>query len=277
VPELPEVETVRRTLTELVVGKTISHVTVSLPRIIRRPDDVQQFATMLAGTTISAVERRGKFLKFVVDPYVLVSHLRMEGKYRFVQASHPVEKHEHVIFHFTDQTQLRYKDVRQFGTMDLFLRGQEMTSAPLSQLGPEPLDNEFTEQWLQEKLATRTTKLKSLLLNQQFLVGLGNIYVDEALHRAKLHPLRIAKSLSKEEVRRLYVAIRQTLVSAIAAGGSTVRSYVNGQGEMGYFQLQIQVYGRKDESCYTCGSSISRIVVGGRGTHFCHVCQPEEI
>lgn len=276
-PELPEVETVRRTLTELVVGKTISHVTVSLPRIIRLPDDVQQFAAKLAGTTISAVERRGKFLKFVVEPYVLVSHLRMEGKYRLAQASEPVEKHDHVIFHFTDDTELRYKDVRQFGTMDLFLRGQETKAAPLSQLGPEPLGEEFTQKWLQEKLAKRTSKLKPLLLNQQFLVGLGNIYVDEALHRAKLHPLRSANSLSSEEVSRLYLSIRQTLESAVAAGGSSVRSYVNGQGEMGYFQLQIQAYGRKEEPCYTCGTSISRIVVGGRGTHFCHVCQPEEI
>lgn len=272
-PELPEVETVKRTLSALVVGKTIREVTVSLPRIIRRPDDIKMFADNLAGTTISSVERRGKFLKLFADPYVLVSHLRMEGKYRLSKSIDPVEKHDHVIFHFTDGTELRYKDVRQFGTMDLFLRGEEGNAAPLADLGPEPLSDDFTKEWFQSQLNKKTTKIKVLLLNQHFLVGLGNIYVDEALHRAKIHPERSAKSLTDLETEKLYHAIRETLQTAIDAGGSSVRSYVNGQGEMGYFQLQIKVYGRKDEPCYTCGNPISRLVIGGRGTHICNTCQ----
>jgi formamidopyrimidine-DNA glycosylase len=272
-PELPEVETVKRTLSALIVGKTIREVTVSLPRIIRRPDDIKMFAHNLAGTTIQSVERRGKFLKLFADPYVLVSHLRMEGKYRLANSTDPVEKHDHVIFHFTDGTELRYKDVRQFGTMDLFLRGEEGSVAPLANLGPEPLSDDFTKEWFQTQLSKKTTKIKVLLLNQHFLVGLGNIYVDEALHQAKIHPERSAKSLSALEIKELYDAIRQTLQTAIDAGGSSVRSYVNGQGEMGYFQLQIKVYGRKDEPCYTCGNPITRLVVGGRGTHICNTCQ----
>ncbi len=272
-PELPEVETVKRTLEKLVVGKMIEDVTVSLPRIIRRPDDIQVFANQLSGTTITAVERRGKFLKLFAPPYVLVSHLRMEGKYRVVDGIEPVEKHTHVIFHFTDGTELRYRDVRQFGTMDLFLIGEELKMPPLKTLGPEPLSTVFSLTWFTEALVKKSTKLKPLLLNQNFLVGLGNIYVDEALHRAKLHPERPANTLQQEERERLYHAIRDTLQTAIDAGGSSVRSYVNGQGEMGYFQLQIQVYGRKDEPCNTCGAPIERFVVGGRGTHICKVCQ----
>lgn len=272
-PELPEVETVKRTLSSLVVGKTIREVAVLLPRIIRRPDDSKLFAEKLAGTTIHAVERRGKFLKIFVDPYVIVSHLRMEGKYRVTSSDDPIEKHDHVIFHFTDGTQLRYKDVRQFGTMDLFLRGEEEKEAPLQKLGPEPLSDDFTKEWFLSRLRKKTTKIKPLLLNQHFLVGLGNIYVDEALHLAKIHPERAANSLTDFEVSELFQSIRKTLQTAIDAGGSSVRSYVNGQGEMGYFQLQIKVYGRKNEPCYTCGNPISRLVVGGRGTHICNTCQ----
>ncbi|MXQ54080.1 DNA-formamidopyrimidine glycosylase [Shimazuella alba] len=272
-PELPEVETVKRTLTSLVIGKTIKRVTVSLPRIIRRPDDIHLFTEQLAGTTITAVERRGKFLKLFAHPYVLVSHLRMEGKYSVKDSTEPVEKHVHVIFHFTDGTELRYKDVRQFGTMDLFLQGEETKEAPLEKLGPEPLDDQFTLDWFYKSLRKRSTKIKPLLLNQHFLVGLGNIYVDEALHKAKIHPLRSANSLTEKEAASLFFSIRETLQTAIDAGGSSVRSYVNGQGEMGYFQLQIQVYGRKNEPCNTCGDPITRIIVGGRGTHICKTCQ----
>lgn len=272
-PELPEVETVKRTLEKLIVGKTIKQVIVSLPRIIRRPDDIVLFCQQLAGTTITAMERRGKFLKFFASPYVLVSHLRMEGKYRVTDSTDPVEKHTHVIFQFSDGTDLRYRDVRQFGTMDLFLMGEEEKHLPLKALGPEPFSTDFSLDWFTTQLAKKSTKLKSLLLNQNFLVGLGNIYVDEALHRAKLHPERVASSLNLTESERLYHAIRETLQTAIDAGGSSVRSYVNGQGEMGYFQLQIQVYGRKNEPCYTCGNPIKRIIVAGRGTHICNTCQ----
>lgn len=272
-PELPEVETVRKTLEKLVVGKTIEKVTVSLPRIIQKPFTPDEFCKALAGKTIEKIGRRGKFLKIYLPPYVLVSHLRMEGKYRVTSSEEPVAKHTHVIFHFTDHTELRYHDVRQFGTMHLWKEGEEEKEKPLSKLGPEPLSNQFTVKWLQENLKKRKTKIKPLLLNQEFLVGLGNIYVDESLFRAKIHPERTANSLTDKEVEVLYQSIRKTLREAIEAGGSSVRSYRNGEGEMGYFQLQIQVYGRKEEPCIICGTPISRIVVGGRGTHFCKQCQ----
>lgn len=272
-PELPEVETVRRTLESLVIGKRIKEVSVFLPRIIRTPT-VEEFQQQLVGTRITSIGRRGKFLKIVCKPWTLVSHLRMEGKYRLVDQSEPIEKHTHIIFHFDDATELRYRDVRQFGTMDLLPSGEEEHCPPLSNLGIEPLTDEFTIAWLKQNLdARRRSKIKTLLLNQGFIVGLGNIYVDEVLFHAKVHPERLVSTLTDAEIERLYFSIRNVLVEAIQAGGSSVRTYRDGKGEMGYFQLKIQVYGRKNQSCFRCGDLIKRIVVAGRGTHLCPTCQ----
>ncbi|WP_028562206.1 DNA-formamidopyrimidine glycosylase [Paenibacillus pinihumi] len=273
-PELPEVETVRRTLIELVAGKTIERVSVNLPRIIQRPSDGDAFAMMLAGRKIAGVGRRGKFLLIQLNGLVLVSHLRMEGRYGVYRQDEPVEKHTHVIFHFDDGTELRYKDVRQFGTMHLFEPGEEFSLPPLNKLGIEPLSEEFTLQALRAKLERRTTKIKPLLLNQEYIVGLGNIYVDEALFLAGIHPERTANTLKPKEWERLHMAIGQTLGSAVEAGGSSIKSYVNGQGEMGMFQHQLAVYGRQNENCRQCGHAIEKSVVGGRGTHVCMKCQP---
>jgi formamidopyrimidine-DNA glycosylase len=273
VPELPEVETVRRTLNTLITGKTIRRVTVNLPRILQKPDDPEVFAAMLEGRTFQSVERRGKFLRLLLDGLTLVSHLRMEGRYGVYRAEDPVEPHTHVIFHFTDGTELRYKDVRQFGTMHLFAPGEEWQKPPLKKLGLEPLSDEFTLGAFLKALGKRTTKIKPLLLNQEIIVGLGNIYVDEALHLAGIHPERTADSLKKSEKERLYLAIIDTLQAAVDAGGSSVKSYVNGQGEMGMFQHLLKAYGRTGEPCQTCGRPIEKSVVGGRGTHICPSCQ----
>ncbi|PTX63196.1 DNA-(apurinic or apyrimidinic site) lyase [Melghirimyces profundicolus] len=272
-PELPEVETVKRTLETLIVGKTVDDVRVLLPKIIKEPPDPELFRDMLRGRTVTGVGRRGKFLRIFFDPWVLVSHMRMEGRYRLEPSGTTLEKHVHVIFSFTDGTELRYRDVRQFGTMHLWPKGEELSRPPLCHLGPEPLSEEFTPERFAESLAGRKTGIKALLLNQSFLSGLGNIYVDEALFAAGIHPERPVPSLDPDEVKRLYGSIRSTLLKAIEAGGSSVRSYVNGKGEMGMFQLSIRVYGRKGEPCYRCGTPIVRRVVAGRGTHFCPKCQ----
>lgn len=272
-PELPEVETVVRTLSGLVVGKQIERVSVLLPRIIRTPDDVEEFKSQLAGQTIHAIKRRAKFIQFFLDRDVLISHLRMEGRYGLYQAEEPVEKHTHVIFHFTDGTELRYRDVRQFGTMDVYPLGLETTTGPLAKLGVEPLDESFTAEVLRKLLKDRPTKIKPLLLNQECIVGLGNIYVDESLFLAGIHPERPAGKLTKKQVASLHASIVATLSEAVEQGGSSIKSYVNGQGEMGMFQQSLKVYGRKDEPCVNCGTQIVRFVVGGRGTHICPVCQ----
>lgn len=272
-PELPEVETVKRTLKRLIVGKTVEDVKVFLPKIVKEPPDVDLFVERLRGRKVTGLGRRGKFLKIFFDPWVLVSHMRMEGRYRLLPREEPLEKHTHVVFRFTDGTDLRYRDVRQFGTMHLFRRGEEERYPPLNKLGPEPLSEEFTLEQFRKRFAGRTTRLKALLLNQEFLSGLGNIYVDEALFGAGLHPERPVQSLTDEEKERLYQSIRSTLKKAVEAGGSTVRSYVDGNGDMGMFQLQIQVYGRQGEPCPRCGKPIRRMVVAGRGTHLCTECQ----
>lgn len=273
-PELPEVETVKRTLNELVVGKTIAKVSVLLNRIIIKPADPEEFSMLLEGQTINRVQRRGKFLCFMLNDYVLVSHLRMEGRYGVCRSEDPVERHTHVIFHFTDGTELRYKDVRQFGTMHIFLAGEECSNPPLHKLGVEPLDAAFTLDELKRRLKGRSTKIKPLLLNQEIIVGIGNIYADESLYSAEIHPEREASSLTSRELARLHEAIVRTLQAAVDAGGSSIKSYVNGQGEMGMFQYRLNAYGRKNEPCGSCGRPIEKIVLGGRGTHFCPSCQP---
>jgi formamidopyrimidine-DNA glycosylase len=198
----------------------------------------------------------------------------MEGRYGVYAAGDEVEKHTHVIFHFTDGHELRYRDVRQFGTMHLFPAGQDVAELPLRKLGLEPLAPSFTLKVFREKLGGRAGKIKPLLLNQEIVAGIGNIYADEALFRAGIHPEREAKALKPGEWKKLHAAIVSTLTEAVAAGGSSVKSYVNGQGEMGMFQQELNVYGRKNEPCRRCGCRIERLVVGGRGTHICPRCQP---
>lgn len=273
-PELPEVETVRRTLEQLVIGKTIKDVEIYWPKIIKAPEPVEQFSDALIGQTIHEIGRRGKFLIFQLDDYSLVSHLRMEGKYAVYPESEPRDKHTHVVFTFTDGYQLRYRDVRKFGTMHLFKKGEEVSKMPLLHLGPEPLSEEFTIADLSMKLAKTNRKIKSVLLDQTVVVGIGNIYVDESLFRAGIHPERMASSLTLDEITRIHGEVKLTLAEAVEKGGSTIRSYVNSQGQIGMFQLELFVYGRKGEPCKRCGTPLEKLVVGGRGTHICPICQP---
>lgn len=273
-PELPEVETVVRTLNKLVAGKTIEHVQVLLPRIIQKPAEPEQFSDALMGQTISRIERRGKFIRFLLSDLTLVSHLRMEGRYGVYKPGEPVEKHTHVIFTFTDGMELRYRDVRQFGTMHIFNQGDEWNSPPLHKLGLEPLAPDFTLDLFAKRISRKSTKLKPLLLAQETIAGLGNIYVDETLYRARLHPERPANSLNPQELALLHQAIIEVLQEAVDAGGSSIKSYVNGQGEMGMFQQQLLAYGRKGLPCIRCGDPLEKIRLGGRGTHYCPACQP---
>ncbi|MFJ8529895.1 DNA-formamidopyrimidine glycosylase [Bacillus sp. NPDC094106] len=273
-PELPEVENVRRTLENLVTGKTIKDVIVTYPKLVKRPDDAELFKEMLRGETIERIERRGKFLLLYVTKYVIVSHLRMEGKYLLHKGDEPVDKHTHVRFQFTDGTELHYKDVRKFGTMHLFKKGEEFEQMPLADLGPEPFDVELTPGYLQERLQKTNRKIKVVLLDQRLLVGLGNIYVDEVLFRSGIYPEREASSLTKAEIEKIHEATVTTLREAVERGGSTIRTYINSQGQIGSFQELLNVYGRKGEPCVTCGTVIEKTVVGGRGTHYCPTCQP---
>lgn len=274
-PELPEVETIKKTLQHLVTEKTIEDVEVFWANIIQRPKDPQAFKERLQGQTIHNLKRRGKFLLFYLDTHVLISHLRMEGKYGVFQGNEERAKHTHVVFRFTDGTELRYQDVRKFGTMHIYPIGEEFNSPPLDQLGPEPFDPLFTPDHLYTKLKKTSRHVKTALLDQVIVTGLGNIYVDEALHRSSIHPERKGKDVTKAEAVRLHGEIVATLQEAVEQGGTTIRTYVNTQGQIGMFQQRLKVYGREDEPCERCGTVITKTKVGGRGTHFCLQCQPE--
>lgn len=272
-PELPEVETIKNTLKQLVLHKTIHHVSVHWPNIIKQPDDVAQFKQLLQGQTIASIARKGKFLLFYLDDYVLVSHLRMEGKYSLHQSVDPIAKHTHVIFSFEDGQELRYNDVRKFGTMHLIQKGKERSEKPLSQLGPDPFEEDFTMDYFFNKLQRTQRMIKAVLLDQTIVSGLGNIYVDEVLFKSKIHPLKIASKLTAAQAMAIQAQAIETLKEAVKCGGTTIRSYVNGEGEMGMFQQELYVYGQEKEPCKQCASPIVKLRVAGRGTHICPTCQ----
>ncbi|WP_079708286.1 DNA-formamidopyrimidine glycosylase [Paraliobacillus ryukyuensis] len=273
-PELPEVETVRKTLEQLIIGETIERITVYWPKIIKSPDDYRLFSELVIGEVFHNIQRKGKFLMFELTNYTLVSHLRMEGKYGVYSDADPLDKHVHVVFHLESGKQLRYHDVRKFGTMHLFEKGQALEQKPLNQLGPDPFEGAYTLEYVLPKITKSERAIKNILLDQQIIAGLGNIYVDETLFRAKVHPLRKGTTLTEQEVIAILDEAKKTLLEAVEQGGTTIRSYVNSQGEIGMFQQRLFVYGQENKACKRCGHPITKMKVSNRGTHICEVCQP---
>lgn len=272
-PELPEVETLRRALENELLGKTIAGVEIRYPKLVRQPS-ADELMAALPGQRVEGVQRRGKYLLMRLTIHTLVIHLRMEGKIWFGWSEHVQDKHVHAVFSFADGSVLLYQDVRKFGTMDLVPAGRLDLVAGLARLGPEPLADDFTPQRLAEQLKRHgRSTIKAALLNQQVVAGLGNIYVDEALFLAKIHPERRVESLRNSQLKALHGAIVDVLVRGLAAGGASVRSYRHSNGETGAFQRQLYVYGREGEPCRRCGQSIQRVVVAGRGTRYCPRCQ----
>lgn len=271
-PELPEVETVRRGLERLVVGKPISRLQILYPKMVK---DVENLPLMIEGQTIRGMERRGKYLIFRLDQGLLLSHLRMEGKYLYEKGALPANKHVHLLFHFTDQTTLQYQDVRKFGTLEYLPESELAAYFQRKKLGPEPKLPDFDLKEFEHALKKSNKPIKSALLDQTLVAGLGNIYVDEVLYRAAIHPLRSGSSLKKSEVKALHSHTIAVLALAVERGGSTIRTYRNALGEDGSMQEELKVYGKTDQACPRCGHSIQKIKVGGRGTHFCPQCQKE--
>lgn len=272
-PELPEVETVRRTLLKLVKGEVISEVEVFWPKIIKKPDDVLIFQQLIENETIKDIKRKGKFLIFELDHYSLVSHLRMEGKYGIYTAEDKKDKHTHVIFHFDSGRSMHYNDVRKFGTMHLFNKGEANQAMPLIQVAPDPFESGYLFETIFPKIKKSTRAIKNILLDQTIISGLGNIYVDETLFRAQVHPLRKGTSLTEVEGRVILKEAKDTLAEAVKQGGTTIRSYTDSLGEMGLFQQELFVYGQTGEACKTCGSEIEKFKLSNRGTHICPSCQ----
>jgi formamidopyrimidine-DNA glycosylase len=273
-PELPEVETVARQLQVELCGRAIEKVTVLWERTVDRPD-VPSFQGRLTGAVIVRVGRRGKFITMALNTgQSLLTHLRMTGAFLLLprNADPGAEDYARVRARLDDGRWLIFADTRKFGRMYLVDNPQEV----VGDLGPEPLEASFTPERFGEMLARRRGRIKPLLLNQSFIAGLGNIYADEALWRAGVHPLRTADSLTREEVNLLHAGIVSLLRQAIGEGGTSLRDnqYRQPDGAGGGYQELLAVYGRDGNPCPRCGETIERMVVGQRGTHFCPGCQP---
>ncbi len=271
-PELPEVESYRRDLSQMLVGRQITSVHVDWPNQVSTPS-VEELTRRLSGQTVMSVDRRGKYLLFGLSGGdTLLIHLKMSGRLHIEPVTAPSDSHVHIVFRLDDGNELRFHDPRKFGRVYLVDDPVEV----VGKLGPEPLDEDFTIERFAEMLSHRRGRIKPLLLNQTFLAGLGNIYTDEALHMAGLHPLRTANTLEPNEIRKLHAAIRSTLQQAIEHRGTSFDAfYLDTRGERGMYQGQLQVYGRAGRPCYRCGTPIQRTVVAQRGTYFCPACQPQ--
>lgn len=271
-PELPEVETIRRGLAEVLPGLIFGYVEIICPAPLKETS-AKQFAASLAEKKVLGIERRGKYLLLDLDDGSgILIHLRMTGRLVFSREYLQTDKHTRLVFHFSDGSHLSFSDVRKFGTINLLPAG-DRCPAGLSALGPEPLSGDFNFPYLDRELEKRVISVKALLLNQQVIAGLGNIYTDEILHRAAIRPERRARSLNRKERLALFRSIREVLEEAVNCRGTTMSDYRDATGSAGTFQEKLQVYGRRGLPCPRCGTAICRSRVAGRGTHFCPQCQ----
>ena len=270
-PEIAEVETVRNTLKKQILGKKIKKVNVLYDKMIE--SNVNDFKIKLIGQEFVDILRTGKWLIFETNDYYLLSHLRMEGKYFLKSAGDPIVKHEHVIFTFEDDSDLRYHDTRKFGRMNLINKEELSSVEAVKKQGIEPGDISLTGEYLIEKLKNKRLPMKTLLLDQTIISGLGNIYADEVLFRAKVNPLKSGKDLSIEEAQKIVRAAEEVIKEAIEMGGTTIKSYTSSLGVTGRFQQKLMVHKHEGEECKECGTIIKRIKVGGRSTYYCDNCQ----
>lgn len=276
-PELPEVETVKRSLEDKLKGKVIVAMQFLVPLIIKKPS-AQEFMDALLGNAFLEIKRRGKYLLFSLDSgRILIVHLRMTGQLIFCPPKTPYEKHLCLIFTLLDRktgqiSHLRYLDIRRFGCFYLLNPG-EAPLVGLAKLGTEPLGEGFTLDYLKRVLLKRKGKIKALLLDQEIIAGIGNIYADEILFRAGIVPVKPGIDLTEEELNKLYQAIPQVLEESIKKRGTTISDYLDGEGQKGMFQNYLQVYSRAGESCVVCGQIIEKTKIGSRSSYYCPHCQ----
>ncbi|MBI1276529.1 MAG: bifunctional DNA-formamidopyrimidine glycosylase/DNA-(apurinic or apyrimidinic site) lyase [Anaerolineaceae bacterium] len=272
-PELPEVETVVRGLRAPLIGRRIESVWYEREKVIQMPS-AEQFTARIIGQTVQAISRRAKYIICQLDHDILAVHLKMTGRL-FVAApvnQPPEDRWVRLRLGLDNGEELCFSDARRFGRVYLASSVEEITPA----LGPEPLEDDFTPTILAQQLQGRSKAIKALLLDQSFVAGVGNIYADEALHRAGIHPQRPANSLTKPEIKRLYSTIREVLNKGIEYQGATLNWYRKPDGSRGESQDHFYVYDREGEPCLTCGAPIVKIRVAQRGTHYCPHCQPEK-
>lgn len=271
-PELPEVETVKETLKKEVLHKKIVGVKVYYKNIIAAPKS-DLFIHNCLEKTIVDIQRKGKWILFDLENYFLLSHLRMEGKYFLRPKEDAPLKHEHVCFIFEDGMSLRYLDTRKFGRMYLLEKEVAYQQKPLSCLGLEPFDENLTVSYLQKKYQHKKLPIKTLLLDQSIITGIGNIYADEILFLSHISPLKKGQSLTEKELKAIIDNTVTVLKKAITLGGTTIRSYTSSEGVHGRFQNQLFVHNHEKEPCPICQTEIVKIKVGGRGTYYCPACQ----
>lgn len=271
-PELPEVETVKETLKLKLIEKKIKDVKVYYDGIIAYPE-VKEFSKQIKSLPIKDIKRRGKWLMFDLDKYYLLSHLRMEGKYFFKSKEDKIDNHEHVVFTLDNDEELRYRDTRKFGKMYLIKKEDINSIGPIKDLGLEPWDDNLTKEYLKNKYKNKRLPIKTVLLDQSIIVGIGNIYADEILFLSKLNPLIKCCDLNDNDLENIIKYTKEVLEKAIKLGGTTIRSYTSVDGVHGRFQNELLVHGKDKGFCPKCGQSIEKIKVGGRGTYYCTSCQ----
>ncbi|MCL1816772.1 MAG: bifunctional DNA-formamidopyrimidine glycosylase/DNA-(apurinic or apyrimidinic site) lyase [Clostridiales bacterium] len=272
-PELPEIETVKRTLSPLLLGRRITKVSIHKAVVVAHPAP-DEFAVWLTGATIKGLGRRGKYLLFNIDSGdTLIAHLRMTGRFLYTPGEKALKPHTHVVFSLDNGKELRFSDVRRFGRLWLIAQGEEDTVSGIHKLGPEPLSKDVDAAYYKKKLAGRRINIKQGLLDQCVVAGLGNIYVDEALFSAGIHPRCLTAELSDTKWQDLALTIPWVLQKAIENNGTTFRDYLDGQGNAGRNLPHLCAYGRSGQPCLHCGTTMERLVVAGRGTSFCPKCQ----
>lgn len=270
-PEIAEVETVRNTLKKRILNKPIKSVNVRYTKMIE--SNLEEFKKVLVGRSFLDIKRRGKWLIFDLGDYYLLSHLRMEGKYFIKNHEEELNKHEHVIITFTDNTDLRYHDTRKFGRMNLIKKEELATAEEIAKQGLEPGDENLTAKYLIDKFKKKRLPIKTVLLDQTIISGLGNIYANEVLFAAGIDPLKKACDVSLEEASRIVEESNRIIKAAIKMGGTTIKSYTSSLGVTGRFQQYLCVHKREGMPCLKCGTTILNMKVNGRSTYFCPKCQ----
>lgn len=271
-PELPEVETIRRTLLEHVLDLRIEEIALFWPSAVCGWED-KSFADLVTGRKIQSIERRGKYLLIMLDEdLTLIAHMRMTGRLNYFAEKKEPEKHTHVIFRL-EHGELHFSDTRKFGRIQAIPTPLCISKSSLQKLGPEPLEAEFTPAVLKERFGKKKVFLKAALLDQTVLAGMGNIYADESLFIAGISPERRVDTLTEQEIQKLHHAIQYVLQAGIDARGTSFRDYRDANGEKGMFEQALQVYGRGGEPCSSCGQTLARIRLAGRTTVYCPGCQ----
>ena len=270
-PELPEVETVRNYLKQNILNKKIINIDILYPKMIE--NDINEFKKKLINNFFIDIQRKGKYLIFVLDKYYLISHLRMEGKFFFRHPNDIKNKHEHVFFTLDNGEQLRFHDVRKFGKMYLLSKDNYLNEKPLKDMGYEYDDSLLTASYLYNKLKSKSIPIKTSLLDQSIITGIGNIYDDEILFLSKISPHRKSNLVTMKECTSIIKNTRTVLNHAIELGGTTIKSFTSSEGVHGLFQNELLVHGKKNGKCPTCGTTLKVDKINGRSSYYCPKCQ----